>query len=214
MSDAPSYFTHHRAEMAAFLPSRYQHVLEVGCGEGRFRANLTHPCEYTGVEPSARAADAARHVLDHVHVGTFDSVAATLPKRHFDLVICNDVIEHMVDHDAFLERIKDYLAEDGVLVGSVPNVRFFVNLWALVVKKDWHYCDEGTLDRTHLRFFTQKSWLSSLAEHGFQVEAFAGIQPLVITGHPLKRAATLALMTIAGRDTRFLQFGFRASVCR
>ena len=157
MNNQSQYFRNHRAEVAPFLPLQYHRVLEIGCGEGKFRANLKLPCEYTGVEPSEMVAKFALATLDQVHVGTFESVASQLPRKHFDLVICNDVIEHMVDHDQFLESIKRNMTADGVLVGSVPNVRYVMHLWDLMVKKDWQYADTGILDRTHLRFFTEKA---------------------------------------------------------
>ncbi len=48
------------------------------------------------------------------------------------------------------------------MVGSVPNVRYFKNLFDLLVLRDWDYKDSGVLDRTHLRYFTLKSLRRSL----------------------------------------------------
>ena len=214
MNKTLEYYEKHRFEMVPFLPATYRRVLEVGCGSGQFRTNLTTPCEYTGVEPSSTAANSARAVLDHVYVGTFESATLHLPKRYFDLVICNDVIEHMLDHDAFLEAIKEHMTDDGVLVGSVPNVRYFPNLWRLLINKDWQYLDEGILDRTHLRFFTRKSLLLSLAHHGFRLQKFGGINSLRMGSNPVKSTVLLALASIMGSDSRFLQFAFRVSVIR
>jgi SAM-dependent methyltransferase len=206
------YYAKHRPEVLPFLPQGPRRVLEVGCGEGRFRANLPSTCEYRGVEPSAAAGRVAATVLDAVLVGTYGEVAAELPAQYFDLVICNDVIEHMPDHDAFLEDIKQKMAPGAHLVGSVPNVRFLSNLSQMLIAKEWRYEEFGLLDRTHLRFFTARSWERTLREHGFVVEAIAGINAVDPGATWPRRLAKRAAIAVLGADTRFLQFGFRARV--
>ena len=206
-----NYHRNHREEVAAFLPRNYARVLEIGCGEGRFRANLPQPCEYVGVEPSPSAAKIAAAVLDRVLTGTYDQVMDELPDGYFDLVICNDVIEHMSDHDAFLAAIKKKMAPGAHIVGSIPNVRHFPNLWALVVKRDWHYEDHGILDRTHLRFFTLQSWRRALESNGYRIDALHGINPMYLGRNPLKVAAKAAMIALAGADSRYLQFAWRVS---
>lgn len=210
MDADPEYYKHYRPEVARLLPKKYAHVLEIGCGEGRFRSNLTQPCEYVGVEPSPAAATKASNSLDRVLTGTYEGVADALPDDYFDLVICNDVIEHMTDHDRFLEDIKRHMKPGALLVGSVPNVRYFFHLWNLMVRKDWQYVDHGILDNTHLRFFTQKSWRKTLEAHHYEIEILHGINEPSWGNKVLRRWAKLVLATIIGSDSRFLQTGFRA----
>ena len=212
----PAYFANPRPEVAVLLPARSTHVLEVGCGAGRFAAQVPQRQSYWGIEPAAGAADEARAVLDEVIHGTFEDAASRLPDRHFDLVICNDVIEHIANPEAFLQAVQAKMAPGAVMVGSVPNVRYLPNLLQLVLHKDWAYADEGVLDRTHLRFFTARSLERTVVEQGFEVEALVGLNS-IIAHSPwpgrLRWAATLALLelaTLRGQgDTRFLQFGFR-----
>ena len=204
------YYTNSRQEIAAFLPAEYRRVLEVGCGSGAFRSSLLAPNEYWGVELSPASARAAESCLDHVLTGTYDGVKSALPDYYFDLVICNDVIEHMADHDGFLDSITQKLKLGGALIGSVPNVRHVRNLQSLLLKRDWCYADDGLLDRTHLRFFTRRSWERSLREHGFDIELLEGINGA--SGDVGRRQRLLDHLTawLFGADTRFLQFAFRA----
>ncbi len=148
--------------------------------------------------------------------GTFEEAQPRLPQRYFDVVVCNDVIEHMPDHDSFLDAIKTHMAPNGVLVGSIPNVRHYVNLFDMLVGKDWRYRDIGTMDRTHLRFFTERSLRRSFTQHGYRIEAFRGINSgLQWQGEGLlKRYPFFGLAALVGslgyyRDIRHLQFGFR-----
>lgn len=207
-----NYFRNSRSEMCEFLPGRYERVLEIGCGEGLFRANLTLPNTYVGVEPEAKPAAVARNVLDQVLVGTFDEVADQLPRRHFDLVICNDVIEHMPDHDRFLDKIKEYISQDGVLVGSIPNMRYLPVMRELLVDRDWRYRESGVLDSTHLRFFTERSWGRTLALHGYVLEKLQGITPIPIEGNLREKSVRRLMIAVLGDDIRFQQFGFRSRI--
>lgn len=164
-----------RPEMLALIPARRSTVLEVGCGEGRFAASIPGVTETWGVEPDAGAAAIAGRRLSHVLQSTFDAAKEKLPQAYFDVIVCNDVIEHLVDHDQFLEDAKVLLATGGVLVASIPNVRHYLNLFELLVARDWEYREAGILDRTHLRFFTARSLRRTLRQHGYRIDLFRGI---------------------------------------
>jgi len=203
-----------RAEMLALLPKYFSTVLEIGCDEGDFAARL--PGEVWGVEPQAEAATIAAGRLHRVLVGTFDATRAVLPENYFDVVVCNDVIEHMADHDAFLRQIRAHIAPGGVLIGSVPNMRHYRALFELLVLRDWDYRDSGVLDRTHLRWFTARSLRRSLERAGFTIERFQGINGGIRFGLSRQRLppalfgwALIVLTLGTWRDIRFMQFAFR-----
>src|SRR5262245_56833577 len=101
MTQDGGYFGHARAEMLQLVPSQRNKVLEIGCGEGRFSSGIGGVAELWGIEPDPKAAAVASHCMRTVLIGTYEAVQAELPDAYFDLVICNDVIEHMVDHDVF-----------------------------------------------------------------------------------------------------------------
>jgi 2-polyprenyl-3-methyl-5-hydroxy-6-metoxy-1,4-benzoquinol methylase len=209
-----------RAEMLALLPEQYSTVLEIGCDEGDFAARLQG--EVWGVEPESEPATIAAGRLHRVLVGTFEATRAALPIGYFDVVVCNDVIEHMADHDTFLRAIRAYIAPGGVLIGSVPNMRHYRALFELLVLRDWDYRDSGVLDRTHLRWFTARSLRRSLTRAGFAIERFQGINGGIRFGpagrfalsrqsfpHALFGWALIVLTLGFWRDIRFMQFAFR-----
>ena len=216
MSSAPDYYLGYRKEMKPLLPESYTRVLEIGCGEGNFRQNLKHKHEYWGVEPAESAASKAKDKLDKVLVGIYESVVDQIPDNYFDLVICNDVIEHMVDHEAFLRSIKSKMTTNGCLVASIPNVRFIENLAELLFQRDWRYREAGILDRTHLRFFTERSVVRSVLENGFVIDKKIGINRY--KGYRayfgLMRIPYFLALLILGRDIRYLQFGICIRVAR
>ncbi len=223
-SNPPLYYRANRGVMARFLPDEYRRVLEVGCGAGGFYDHLEQPCEVWGVEPNPEAAKLAALKMHRVFVGRYDQVASKLPDKYFDMIVCNDVIEHMDDHDAFLEAIKRKIRPDGWIVGSIPNVRHITALFKLLITKDWKYSDSGIFDRTHLRFFTQKSLRRTLREHGYSIEKFGGVGSIIRNGISKRinkpsstrnfgyRLISLAvvLLTLGYYwDTQFPQYAFR-----
>lgn len=217
MANDISYYQYSRPEVAALIPDNVHRILEIGCGVGNFRKNLSGEYEYWGVEPAAEVATRAAAHLGKVLVGTYKDVFTQIPDNYFDLVICNDVVEHMDDHDWFLQSIrKKMMDKNSVLIGSIPNVRYVDNLFNLLIKRDWEYVDMGILDKTHLRFFTQKSLLRTFHSNNYSVEEFKGINGVEIAGAKsmtslFRRLLALVAVAILGRDTRFPQFAFRVS---
>ena len=220
MNESQDYYQHTRPEVAAFLPETLGKALEIGCGEGTFSVHLKEAEEYWGVEPVAVVAERAKEkVKTRVLTGIYDEVNDDLPDEYFDVVICNDVIEHMTSHDDFFEKIKTKLRPGGYLVGSIPNIRYIPVLFGLLVKRDWQYEDSGVMDRTHFRYFTAKSLRKSFEDHGFEVEQFEGINNLAnvkdtpkmaFRGFILKAFDLLTLKT--QNDSLYQQLAFR--VCK
>ncbi len=216
MKEFDKYYRHGRAEIMPFLPASYGRVLEVGCGAGHFGAQL-HAAEIWGVEPDAVAAQLAAARFHRVLQGFYEAVAAELPDGYFDLIVCNDVIEHVPDHDGFLLSLTRKLAPGGHLVGSVPNMRYYKNLGALLFRRQWQYVDAGILDRTHLRFFTDRSLRDALARAGLRIERFEGVNSALQKGLLKNLGKSLllgGLWLISGgamADLKYLQFAFRAA---
>ena len=215
--DYPAYyFAAPRDEVFKFVPPGSRRVLEVGCGSGAFRAHFASETEYWGIEPRESPANDAAKRLTKVLLGSFHDRLAELPEAYFDLVIINDVIEHMRDYREFLLAVQKVMAPGAVIVGSVPNVRLVSNLARLLIKRDWEYLDAGILDYTHLHFFTQKSLTRELKKAGFNIERLEGINALGSTEHGLpkflKTVASSAVSLLMGSDTRFVQFAFRAKL--
>ena len=173
----PFYFGRKRSEMLAFLPNRATRVLEIGCGDADFGAAVREKfdCEVWGIEPHTPSIGKAEARIDRVLNGTFEDVVSELPAAYFDLLVCNDVIEHMADPERFLQQVAPSLTMDAHLVVSLPNVRYWKCLWELVFRKRWRYAEAGVMDKTHLRFFTQWTILDLFKRCDYEFVRFAGI---------------------------------------
>jgi 2-polyprenyl-3-methyl-5-hydroxy-6-metoxy-1,4-benzoquinol methylase len=182
MRDATSavdddYYRQSRPEMLRFVPSNARRVLEIGCAEGAFAETVKNRngCEVWGIEYDATAASRASAVLDRVLVGDADEQVAAVPDGYFDAIVCNDVLEHLIDPSTTLTVLRSKLTADGVIVASLPNIRHLPALGKVLFRKDFPQEDFGIFDRTHLRFFTRKSMRRLFDEADFELQSIKGI---------------------------------------
>lgn len=167
------YYAVTQAWVADLIPEKALRVLEVGCGNGATGAWLKRigkAQEVHGVELFEDAAAVARQVLDSVVVGNLEELQFDYPPASFDCIIATEVLEHLVDPWAAVRKLAVYLKDGGYIIASSPNVRHFRVLWALGVRGHWRYTDAGTMDRSHLRFFTHESFQELFTQAGLQVE--------------------------------------------
>jgi 2-polyprenyl-3-methyl-5-hydroxy-6-metoxy-1,4-benzoquinol methylase len=166
--DSQTYYRYARPEVAELVPLDARRILDVGCGAGVLGATLKsrQDCAVTGIEIVREAAEEAIGRLDRVLCGELFLVAEHLPDAGYDAIIMADVLEHLPDSDQVLGLLASKLAQKGRLILSIPNVRHWSVIQGLL-EGDWKYEDSGLLDRTHLRFFTHRSLIRTLANNGF-----------------------------------------------
>ena len=207
--DNNSYYTRNRIEMLKFLPNNFTNVIEIGCGQGEFGklVKKSYNTIFTGIEVDPDAALVAKKHLDYVLIGDAFKQLQILPDHSFDLLICNDIIEHLASPEILLQNIRIKMKPNSRLVCSIPNIRVLGNLIHLLINKDFEYTDDGIRDKTHLRFYTKKSIVRFLEDNGFHIEKIMGINPI----KSFKTSIPLGLLQIIGHgDIRFHQFGITA----
>ena len=133
--------------------------------------------EVWGVEFSPDQAVMAEKKLHKVFAGDIVVIIDLLPDQYFDVIICNDVLEHLIDPYSVLKRLKIKLSEKGVVVSSIPNIRYFRNMFDYIFRKNWDYTDSGIIDKTHYRFFTINSIRKLYENLGFEIIRMEGINP-------------------------------------
>jgi 2-polyprenyl-3-methyl-5-hydroxy-6-metoxy-1,4-benzoquinol methylase len=171
------YYGNDRSEILAFIPNEIGAILDVGCGYGGFldlvKCNLN--AETWGLELVDSVAETLNGHIDFVLKGSIEESYLLLPNNYFDCITFNDVLEHLTYPDEVLISIREKFSNKGLLVASLPNVRYLRNLYNLIILKDWKYEDSGILDRTHFRFFTKKSMNRMFHESGYEVISITGI---------------------------------------
>jgi SAM-dependent methyltransferase len=108
---------HRRRALLGRHPGR---VLDVGCGDGDFLADLRRlGWEGYGTEFSEVACELTRARGINVRQGSLRS--AGFPDRFFDVVTIWHVLEHLPEPAAELAEARRILRDDGLLVLEVPN---------------------------------------------------------------------------------------------
>ena len=152
---AESYTTP-RPDLLPLLPPTARRVLDVGCSNGAFGADVKRRLGSTvvGIEIDPGFASEAAQRIDRVVCDDALVALAELRDERFDCIVCADVLEHLVDPDAVLTALTGLLSPRGTVVVSLPNVRFYDTFVQLGVRGRWPERDRGVHDRTHLRWFT------------------------------------------------------------
>jgi 2-polyprenyl-3-methyl-5-hydroxy-6-metoxy-1,4-benzoquinol methylase len=165
------YYTGDRPDLRGMIPETARRVLDVGCGAGTMGAALKAEtgAEVVGIELFAEAAEIAERRLDAVVRADLQTLRTLpFPDGHFDAMTFGDVLEHMHDPHGLLRTLRRYLADDGLIVCSIPNVKHWSVVFQLLVRDRWEYGDKGLLDRTHVHFFTLTEIGALLDEAGFE----------------------------------------------
>ncbi|MCE5340394.1 MAG: class I SAM-dependent methyltransferase [Planctomycetaceae bacterium] len=173
------YYSNIREDMLKYIPQDVKKTLEIGCGCGGFSALVKrrYGAESWGIEIEEKAAKEAAKKLDKVINSDVSESLRSVPDNYFDCIILFDIVEHLVDPYSMLDALKVKLSKTGVIVTSIPNVRYWSNFKEFVLKGNWDYKDQGIMDKTHLRFFTRKSNIKMFKNLNFQVLQFEGIHP-------------------------------------
>lgn len=165
------YYDNVRHEMLKYLPQDAKKIIDIGCGNGAFAAIVKekNKAEVWGIELMEEEAKIALTVLDKVFTGPCEQFIEDLPDGYFDVIYFNDVLEHLSDPYSVLDILKAKLSKGGVIISSIPNVRFYRTFSKVVFGKDWKYDEFGIMDKTHLRFFTGKSIRRMYEDLGYSI---------------------------------------------
>ncbi len=174
------YFTGERRDLIDRLEEDgTRTILEIGCGDGATGAyaKRTGRCgRYVGLELSRQAAESAARVLDEVRIGDIESMDLPSTSGGFDVLIASEVLEHFVDPWSVLRRIHPLMKPGAVVFASSPNVAHrstLKMLWA----GGWDLTEEGRMDRTHLRWFTPRTYAALFEDTGYDVVSVWPMKP-------------------------------------
>jgi 2-polyprenyl-6-hydroxyphenyl methylase/3-demethylubiquinone-9 3-methyltransferase len=154
-------------------------VLDIGCGGGL----LCEPvaalgATVIGADPAPGAIEAARlHALGSglaIDYRCTTAEALSDAGEKFDIVLAMEVIEHVADHEVFLERCADLIAPGGIMVLSTINRTFKSYAYAIVAAE---YVLRLLPRGTHQwdRFLKPEEIGIALSSHGLRTANVSGV---------------------------------------
>src|SRR4051812_11010610 len=128
-------YTGLRKDLLSLVSGKPQRVLDLGCATGEMGRYLaeTHGARVWGVEYDGEMAAVARGKLQDVWQADLNK-QSLLDFPHpepYDLIVCGDVLEHLVDPWRVLRDAAGLLRPGGHIVTSLPNIGHFTTLMHL-----------------------------------------------------------------------------------
>ena len=128
------FFLNSLLEAAMAQPAR---ICDLGCGTGWLSSILSSfgPC--TGVELAPEAVVLARRKYPQVEFIAADATMWSPAHGSFDIVVSQEVIEHIVDKSAYLAVAHRALRSGGYLFMTTPNLKILDSIPDEEKKRVW-----------------------------------------------------------------------------
>lgn len=145
-------------------------VLELGIGD----ASLTHRLYeqgaiVDGLEFDPVYIELAKPYCNTIISGDLDKVETLGLGDDYDIIVAADILEHLVNPEYVLSKLKTHLKKGGLLIVSLPNVaNIYVRMSLLFGRFNYH--SKGLLDKTHLHFYTIRTASAMLAKTGWRIK--------------------------------------------
>jgi len=154
---AADYYASDRSGFLDWVGGEFGRVLDIGCGAGSgaswYRSHGAREIVGIEIDPASAARATAvfdRVICDPVEIGVHDLEGS------FDLIVCADVLEHLVDPWSVVRDLGRIAQAETRLAVSIPSIRFLPALARIAVGRGFAYEEMGIFDSTHLRFFTRR----------------------------------------------------------
>lgn len=150
--------------------------LDVGCSDGQLGYNLIEQkgCIVDGLDFRPAALEKARkHGYRQTYCIDLNNAVFDTENR-YDIIVCADVLEHLLHPVNALKSLQNHLNNNGSIVISIPNIAFVLYRLSHLFGK-FDYCNEGgVMDATHLKFYTAKTIRTLCMDAGLHVASLKG----------------------------------------
>jgi len=192
----PDELEHHRLvadETLRYVGSGPGRVYEVGFGEGfALAAFQDHGWDVGGIDFTSDGLETHNPALrDRVDIGdVFEELdRLTGSGRQFDVVLCNNVLEHVLDPERLATSLLGLVAPAGICRIVVPNDGSF--LQREIVRRGYAEPDFWVRYPDHLNYFTVESLAAVLTASGWEIVDLLGSFPPATTSRCANAAGTV-----------------------
>ncbi len=158
-------FAEQRGELVAGIIAQFtkitnKNVLDIGCGNGgtslklaQLHANVTA----VDIRPDLFERFKFRNIT--FHHGSFELLP--FEKEKFDIIILQDVLEHVPNPETTITKIKSLLSKTGIIYISTPNRLSLLNA---ISDPHWSMPFVSLLSRKWVRFFVKDIFRKDLRQ--------------------------------------------------
>jgi len=177
------------------LPKR-EIVADFGCrtgGQAAYYKEQVGISEMHGFEISEIPLAIAEQKGIVPHVWISGSSPCPVEDNFFDVVIAGDLIEHLMDTDAFLVELYRILRPNGYLLITTPNLAWWWSRFRFLFGKvpggmgsvSFKHSKDRAVDKNHLRVSVNSEWLHLFEQHGFDLISVTGYNYPKLLREPL-----------------------------
>ena len=146
-------------------------ILEVGCGTGWFCPKLAEFGDVTGTDLSDEVLNLAQSRWPKIRFIAGDFLTLPFAEKSFDVVVSLEVLSHVADQSAFIERIAWLLKPGGMLLLATQNRPVLQN-----------YCNVPVQMPGQLRRWVDRKELSSIVAPYLDIEGLFSVTPIAHRG--------------------------------
>ncbi len=143
-------------------------ILDLGCGQGHITKKIHEAvpsAELTGLDYSISSIEYAHEHFSGIDFAVGDAYACPYTNEFFDVVVCNNLWEHVPDPLFLLSRIKRILKPEGYVIISTPSRYRLDNLLRILKGKPVSF-----MSHHHVTEYTVGQVVEQFAYGGFQVK--------------------------------------------
>ncbi|MCA1246984.1 bifunctional 2-polyprenyl-6-hydroxyphenol methylase/3-demethylubiquinol 3-O-methyltransferase UbiG [Massilia sp. MS-15] len=160
-------------------------LLDVGSAHGWFLETAREDFAVLGIEPDAVVGSRAASRGLPVRAGFFPDVLQD--DERFDVIVFNDVIEHIPDIRSALDACRQHLEQDGILILNLPSSRgFFYRFSKCMARLGWRMPFERLWQKDmpspHVHYFSPANLATLVAGQGFELVDCAELPALRAKG--------------------------------
>lgn len=183
----------HAIAAATGAPVASKSFLEVGCGEGfLLKTARDAGCRIRGIDFSSYGLERWHpDLLPLTEAGNaFQILDRTIEeKQSFDICVLQNVLEHVIDPRALMEKLRRLLSPDGAIAVTVPNdfsrIQIRAEELGLISRRFW------LAPPQHLHYFNTNTLAPFVRAMGFEpLEAFADFPIELYLYHPASNYVT------------------------
>ncbi|WP_197440205.1 class I SAM-dependent methyltransferase [Polystyrenella longa] len=142
-------------------------ILDLGCGEGHITQLMLDrfpTAEVTGLDYAVSAIEYAHEHFPDIDFCVGDATSGPYAQEYFDVVVCNNLWEHVPDPMHLLREMDKFLKPGGFIIVSTPSRYRISNLFRVLLGKPVAFMSEH-----HVTEYTVGQVIEQFRFGGFQV---------------------------------------------